>query len=449
MAVRNYFSGVEGQQHFDAATDAGAQHVLMSYLYARKAGLDLVKRRKQQHPHLKFMIDSGAHTFQSSCHNHPVYSKWKEADYEKYLEEYIEWLEANRQYIECAVELDISYPINVSSGRDSKSNYGYDVIANWQKSYFIPLQQTGMEIIYVFHGGSGGAGREIQVWEEMCSQFPYVGLPGEKSSDPDFNKYITVARRYTTKIHGFAATKQADFRDWPWFSIDSTTWKSSERYGTLIHWDPHQQRLLFEEDKSKRAKYRKYFQKFGLNAQAIIDDTNYREVTKYALISMSEMEKFYQQKYSTRTFYYELRLPPAKVIKKMKSAEIQRWWKILRAESLFKEHTGLNFLEQQAILMHLSAVQYKEANLVQSAASEKFLSVYFQKQLVLGPIEELQKELAVFIAPPNPPAMQRTASEHYIATNSPPRRRADEIIDPDDLEFDPTEYFSIMGDELD
>lgn len=413
MAFKCYYSGVEGKQHYEAVVAAGGVHVLASYLYLEKTDKHLIKRRKQQHPHIRFMIDSGAHTFQSEKEK---YSGWSLNDWENYIRRYVKWLRDNRDYIDCAVELDVDW------------NVGTNVVESWQRRFFIPLLAEGIPIIFVWHKQRG-----LEGWEEMCSRFPYTGLPGEFSSEPDFNKYMTVARRYTTKVHGFAATKQTDFRDWPWYSGDSTTWKSSERYGTLIHWDESKQQIVFEEDKSKRGRFRKSFEQAGLDADAIIKDTNYREVTRYALYSVRRMEQFYEQKYKDRIFYYELRLPHPSAVSLLSDAEIKNYWRVFRSEKLFPAQAQETNPKKLAVyLKALAAVQYKETALLESQSSwTAFLQTYFPRMLTPKVVDPVlfQKELSAYLAPPNPPPLERCDAEHFVPTNNVPKPRSSEAWD--------------------
>ena len=348
MAVRNFLSGVESTQHYQACLDAKAKHVLVSYLYVQKKGLDVIKDRKNRNPEVNFLVDSGAHTFQTDA---AKFSSWSLADYERYVQSYVKWLEANRAYLFAAVELDIDF------------NVGTSTVEGWQQRYFVPLQES-LPIIFVWH-----AQRGLEGWEEMCSKYPYVGLPGEMSGEADFNKYMTVAKRYMTLVHGFAATKQADFRDWPWASVDSITWKTSEMYGTLIDWDDHSQKLRYDPIKANRANYRDKFISFGLDAEGIITDTAYKEVTKYALISMTRMEAFYANRYKDRTFYYERRLPQPKRCLKIKDKKTRRLWQSLDPSKSFGQHIGeANPVNIRKFLYAISCVQNRRADLLKGDA---------------------------------------------------------------------------------
>lgn len=410
MAVRNFFSGCEGDHHFQQAIDNGAKHVLMSFLHLQKHGTDLIKCRKEKNPEIKFLIDSGAHTLQVST-GKPPYNTWTHTDYTNYVKEYVKWLKENRKYIFAAVELDIDYCV------------GTGVVEQWQKRYFEPLQELGMDICYVWHKERG-----LEEWEAMCARFSYVGLPGEMSSDSDFNKYLTVARRYTTRVHGFAATKQSDFRDWPWYSIDSITWKTSEIYGTLIVWNEQKQKLKFEQDKTKRRKYYRIMQAMGFNAEAICKDSDYKEVTRFALRSMTAMEEFYRQKYKHRTFYYQLRLPHPNVLKRFKDKKVWRTWKLFTPEKNFTMHADERSVSNiRCYLKAISAVQNWVPSIITADPSleRDFLKTYFQGMVdpQLASKEIFKKELAMATAPPNPPPLARTELSHFIASNNVPKPR--------------------------
>lgn len=214
--VLNFYSGVEPEHHYKAACWAGVQNMLMSYLYLIKNPSGLLAERHALTPNVKFMIDSGAHTLQGSMTKAP-FNKWKMRDIEQFLENYLRYIDSHREAIYCAVELDIAYPINVVNGRTSRDPYGTSVVNSWRRDYFEPLMAKGMNIVFVWHTPEGHLG-----WEDMCAKYPYVGLPGEMSSQMDFGNYLAVAQRYTTKIHGFAATKMKDFKEIPWYSIDSS-----------------------------------------------------------------------------------------------------------------------------------------------------------------------------------------------------------------------------------
>jgi len=428
MAVKAFFSGVESGQHFNQCMSAGVKNVLFSYWQFRKDP-GLLARRKKAFPKIRIMVDSGAYSFITD----PMkFRTWTRQDFDKYVQEYVAWLLQNRRHVFAAVEFDIYHPLNVILGSGLGSTIGIAIVESWQKNVFIPLQKQGIEIIYVWHKERGMEG-----FEDMCSKFPYVGIPGEMSTEPDFNKYITVARRYTTKLHGFAATKQLDFRDVPWFSIDSITWKTAEMYGNLIDWDSHTQRLTFEDDKSKRIFYKDKLEELGFNASGIIADNDYKEVTRYALFSMRQMEKFYEEHYSTRVFYYQLRLPHPQIVMGMNDLKVKFWWRRFRPEELFKGVSGDHVGKVRHYLAALAAVQYRLPDwITNDQVGHQFLIRFFPKlaQPLISDMTIFQKEMATYTSPPNPPALDRVDLDHFRATNNPPKEREEPVYTVEDLD---------------
>ena len=442
MAVKAYFSGVESSQHWQHCIDADVRHCLMSFWQFKDKDRDVVKRRKLSNPKVNFMIDSGAHSLITNWRD---YMHWKRSDFDKYVEDYVKWIYDNRKYISCAVEVDIDWTLNHVLAGNAQSNLGTQIVESWQKNLFYPLQKKGIDIIYVWHDE-----RKMDGWEEMCAKFDYVGLPGFKSSEADFNKFMTIARRYTTRVHGFAATKQLDFRDVPWFSIDSITWKSPEIWGVMLVWDERNQKFISEGDKTKRIKYRDIIAASPFNADKIVKDSDYKEGTKYGLYSMRQMEAFYERKYSDRTFYYELRLPHRDVICKLALAEKERMWGLFHADSLFKDHAQLSKHLLGDVLCTISAVQNGDSSyLGNSKTAMDFLGRYFPKLVnpLVSDIKLLQQEFANYTSPRNPAPLERTEAFHYV-THVPlpkPREKADDLTEGE-LEFDdPAEHYLAIG----
>lgn len=424
-SVKNFLSGVESGQHFQAAMDAGAQHVLMSYLYAIKQPAGMLASRRAKYPKLKIMIDSGAHTLQTSMGKEP-YKSWTMKDLETYVRAYAKWIEANRANIYAAVELDVAVSVNMVSGRRWDDPYGDTVVDGWRRNIFMPLQRKGLNIIYVWHASQGQQG-----WEDLCANFPYVGLPGEMSKNEDFGAYMATAKRYLTKVHGFAATKLADYRDHPWFSVDSITWKAGEIYGTLPVWNSANQRLKFV-NKGEREPYRKIFEEQGVNADKVINDTDYQEVTRSSLKSMIGMELFFKERYKDRTYYYEMRLPsPDRVLKAWTPLRVSNVWKkLMRPAEVFPDHAKPTPPETLRRFVHaLSCAQYRELNQL-TVEGKAFLTHYFPTPMQSTPIDSmmLAKEISIKISPGNVKTLLRETEDDYADNSNTPKRRQEESI---------------------
>jgi hypothetical protein len=424
-------SGIEGTSHYLACVDAGVKHVLTSYYQIlKKNDLDMIRRRKLKNPDMNFLIDSGAHSFLVDPFK---FKSWSTVDYENYVKDYTKWVEKNREYIFGAVELDIDYCLNMNLAGNSNSSVGVSMIEGWQQKYFVPLEEKGIQIVYCWHNE-----RKLEGWEEMCSKFAYVGLPGEMSSDSDFNKYMVVAQRYNTKVHGFGCSKHLDFRDIPWYTFDSLTWKTAEMYGCFIDWDEQEQAITFETDKAKRIFYRLKLKSLGFDADGIINDTNYKENTRYALYSMCQMANFYARKYADRLFYYDLRLPMPQAIHNWPINQLRTWWSRFRPKQLFKQHSDLKDDQIKDCLCALAAIQNGNKNwLTSHQSSVEFLRVYFPRLVdpLVPDLVVFQKELAQYIAPINAVIIKRTEPNHWIPGNNPPKQRELKELNLVDLEY--------------
>lgn len=421
-SVRCYFSGVESPQHWRQCVSVGVRNALMSYWQFGERTPNLVRQRKQSNPKVRFMIDSGAHSF---IVDWTKFKNWTRGQFDDYVKRYVNWIRENRKYVDCVVEFDIDYCLNMVLAGNQNAGIGSSIVEGWQRQYFRPLENEGISVIYVWHTERG-----VEGWEDMCARFAYVGLPGEMSKDSAFNKFMSVAKRYSTKVHGFAATKQLDFRDVDWFSIDSITWKTGEMYGTLIVWDENAQRLSFV-DKPDRFKYRNMIKARGFDADVIVADRNYKEVTRFSLDSMRRMEKFYADKYASRQFYYETRLAPPTVVQgcPVDAKYLAKKWNLMRPDEKFKKHANASEKEIRSFLAAISAVQYGDSNAVQNnKVGHDFLKEYFPSLAspLVSDMRIFQKEMAIYTAPPNPPLLQRTDAEHYSDTN-PSKKRDEEF----------------------
>jgi hypothetical protein len=143
---------------------------------------------------------------------------------------------------------------------------------------------------------------------------------------------------------------------------------------------------------------------------------------------MSGMEKFYARKYADSLFYYELRLPhPVHLNASLKESEILALWKKLRPKEIFKQHADeTDPAKIRKYLVAISGVQYKEESYLSKRQDcLDFLGTYFAGQVIpsIGDIVLLQKELGMYIAPPNKRAIARTPAD-YVPSNNVPKKRS-------------------------
>ena len=194
---------VHDQGYIDAAT-------LESFYYARKND-----RMQKLIPMFKdFLLDSGAFTFMNGSHG-------KSIDWEKYVEEYAEFVK--RHKVAKYLELDI----------DSITGYAY------VKKLRAKLEGlVGYRCIPVWHKGRGK-----EEFLRMCDAYPYVAIGGivtreiSQSEHRYFPWFISEAHKRSAKIHGLGYTNLAGLRKYHFDSVDSTAWTTGNRFGHIYRFD--------------------------------------------------------------------------------------------------------------------------------------------------------------------------------------------------------------------
>lgn len=197
-------SGVESDAYFDIAIGEGIDRMLMSYHYIQRKGKNFLRDRLSKHPHVKMMIDSGAHTFHAK---EEEFSQKPLEFWEKYLERYTNFIRANKEFIFSCVELDIANLV------------GFDKVDYFREKYFEPLREEGILVCYVWHDYDGD-----KHWEEMCQKYDYVGfsLVNTDMGEKDIIRKMNIARKHGALVHGFAVTRVEIMSKMPFFTGDSS-----------------------------------------------------------------------------------------------------------------------------------------------------------------------------------------------------------------------------------
>ena len=224
-------SGVESDRYFDIVVrKSGFRFVLMSYHYLQGKPKNFLKKRIEEFPDLKVFIDSGAHTFFQKMDE---YRQKDEKFWDEYLTKYTEWVKENKDYIFACANLDIEAIV------------GVDTVDKWNDKYFKPLEESGVEVCYIWHSERGQDG-----WREMCSKHSYVGLSYENDAQMTVQRLmsmVNVAKKTNTRVHGMALTQTEILARVPLFSADSTTWLVGQQYGELNWFDGRKMRRLSKD----------------------------------------------------------------------------------------------------------------------------------------------------------------------------------------------------------
>ena len=184
--------------------------ILESFYYINDWQLPYIKKAKF------FLLDSGAFTFMN---NFKGEINWKE-----YIDRYADFIIKN----------DIKYFFEL----DIDSIVGYDKVKELTKYL---ENKVGRKCIPVWHKSRG-----LEEWKKLTEEYDYVAIGGIVTKEIKSQEYryfkpmLEIAKKNNCKVHGLGFTNLKSLSKYPFYSVDSTSWKSGNRFGTLY---------LFKENK--------------------------------------------------------------------------------------------------------------------------------------------------------------------------------------------------------
>ena len=163
-----------------------------------------------------FLLDSGAFSFMGNARKGV---KVNDEYFNDYLEKYINFI--NKYDIKYFFELDIDVVI------------GYEKTLKLRKRL---EEGTGKKCIPVFHKNRG-----IKEWEKMCREYDYVAIGTSGKNDSKWTrkhpeviaKMLQIAKDNNCKVHGLGFTSLKGIKKLHFYSVDSTSWKSGNMFGSL------------------------------------------------------------------------------------------------------------------------------------------------------------------------------------------------------------------------
>ena len=242
---------------FTQLYDFGIREILVSFFYIKKN----ISFYDKMLPEMKsqggiFMTDSGAFSFLGKFRSGTMdYNNAQQEDFWiPYLEEYVKWIRAHKEYIFSAANLDIDRIV------------GRDVVRKWNKKYFEPLEKEGINIVYVAHEDEGDP-HAIQHFKEYCAKYNYVGV---NQRHKDFaSQFYQIAKMHNVRVHGFAWTEINLLKHYPFFSADSVTWLGGVRFGTTYDYDGKNFRTIDYTKKFIRKVRRIKYEKADISYEGI------------------------------------------------------------------------------------------------------------------------------------------------------------------------------------
>lgn len=277
-----FFSGVEYESYLEILYHLGIRDFLMSYEYLKGKGLKQLKK----YPDIRLFIDSGAYTYM----NDPKYEEYTVEQWEEQVKSYLNWIEKHRSQIFAACELDLQYIV------------GCDAVDKWRKTYFEPFMlRTGIPICFMYHEEG------MQQWEYMCKRYPYVGLSltiDENTNESTLKDMFNVAEKYNSLVQGMASTKTSLLTQFPFYTVDSTTWNVGLKYGEISVWNKTKMGRVKKVDFQSKAFpiISTYDIKFDFDKILDEDKTEMIRVNAYAFVMA---EKYIQERLKSYMYWFK------------------------------------------------------------------------------------------------------------------------------------------------
>lgn len=202
------------------------------------------------------------------------------------IEQYIYFIkQCNCDYYAC---LDV-----INSAERTKENLKY-------------MESKGLKPIPVFHYGE-----DMIYLKEYCEKYEYVGLGGVAmlQSRPELLKtwLDRIFHDYPkTKFHGFATTSFKIMKNYPWYSVDSSTFNVGEKFKQLVtpfgriqvgentEYDNHITKL--QEGKLERLKELCERLNWDINTfYKMKEEENYIEANKFNIEVYEDFEKRWEE----------------------------------------------------------------------------------------------------------------------------------------------------------
>lgn len=358
------FSGVEYESYLDILYELGIRNFLMSYEYLKGKGNFVLKK----YPDVHIFIDSGAYTYQTD----PKFESYTVEQWEKQIEEYLKWAERHKDQIFAIANLDLQYLPSV----------GYDKVHEWNQKYFEPFMlRTGVPVCFVYHEDG------LDYWDFMCKRYPYVAFSAaidKQTGDSQLRELFRIAEKHNALVQGMATTDTHILVDFPFYTVDSTTWNVGLKFGEISVWDKTRMKRIKKDEFETKAfpVIAQYKVKFDFDLIREEDKTEMIRVNAYAFV---EAQKYVNERLKARMYWLKAKAvkndlhdasiyPPADLIVNGKDSEILEYAKKMNINPEAEE--AVDIVTVATAILNRSNPQYRDLYNAMSADSQAIASVH-------------------------------------------------------------------------
>jgi len=216
--MRIFFAVSPSKQYFKLLREENVENVLVSYAFIKNP-YKLLELMNGYEPK-RLTIDSGA------------FSVWSNGGHVN-IDSYAEFCLNLKQILPSTIELAI-VNLDVLPGQwgfvPSQKDIDESAEKGWQNMLY--LEEKGLKVIHVFHQHEN-----FELLDRIKNHSDYIGIsPANDVSNAEklkwMNKVFSQIKN-TVKTHGFAVTSHNQIYQYPYFSVDSSTWTCPARFGRI------------------------------------------------------------------------------------------------------------------------------------------------------------------------------------------------------------------------
>lgn len=200
-------SGMTKAQRAEVIKKYPPKYLLTTFYEGEKACLEAIRMVGNEN----FLLDSGAFSYMNG-------KQITKKDMDSYVKRYI-----------CFIK---RYDIKYFFEMDVDSIFGIEAVERWRKQI---EKETGKKCIPVWHKQRG-----VAYWKDMCREYDYVAIGGlvlgaKKQEYPLYKKLVEYAALRGIKVHGLGFTKTKILKEYPFYSVDSSSWSTGAVRGKQKH----------------------------------------------------------------------------------------------------------------------------------------------------------------------------------------------------------------------
>lgn len=167
------------------------------------------QERKRVNEYKDFILDSGAFTYLNGADGN--------IDWDRYVEQYANFI--IKYKVKNFIELDIDPIVGIKEVERLRSKLE---------------KLTNLKSILVWHKSRGK-----DYWLKMVKEYNYVAIGGivtreiKPSEYKHFHWLLAEAKKQNCKVHGLGFTNLKGLEEYDFYSVDSTSWLSGNRFGSI------------------------------------------------------------------------------------------------------------------------------------------------------------------------------------------------------------------------